>query len=214
MSGRQAEAGPQRPADPRLGPGGVRRRSRRADHRGGQARGVGISALFTRYASKEELLRKLCTDGLLIVVNETRPPSSASKEGGDHGRSSPISWAAGRRGHQLDDPRLAGKFAPTRRCSPWPTGQAARWWSLRPDPRRAQAGPGAARRLAGIRAGGRDQVRRPRAHRRGAAPVPGAPSSTACGPRYAASCPARRRPGRKPASAGTPAEPRARPRAN
>jgi len=29
--------------------------------------------------------------------------------------------------------------------------------------------PGAARRLAGVRAGGRDQVRRPRAHRRTAA---------------------------------------------
>src|SRR5437667_979431 len=29
---------PQRPAHPRIGPGGVRRRSRRADHRGGPAR--------------------------------------------------------------------------------------------------------------------------------------------------------------------------------
>src|SRR2546427_475382 len=46
--------------------------------------------------------------------------------------------------------------------------------AVRPDPRRAPAGPGAARRLAGVRAGGRDQVRRPRAHRRTAAPVPGA----------------------------------------
>src|SRR5215470_16177046 len=33
--------------------------------------GVGISALYTRYGSKEELLRRLCTDGLLIFVTET-----------------------------------------------------------------------------------------------------------------------------------------------
>ncbi len=33
--------------------------------------GVGISALYTRYASKDELLRKLCRDGLQIVVDAT-----------------------------------------------------------------------------------------------------------------------------------------------
>jgi AcrR family transcriptional regulator len=33
--------------------------------------GVGIGALYTRYGSKEELLRKLCTDGLELVVAET-----------------------------------------------------------------------------------------------------------------------------------------------
>src|SRR5215469_3068243 len=33
--------------------------------------GVGISALYSRYGSKEELLRKLCTDGLQTVVDET-----------------------------------------------------------------------------------------------------------------------------------------------
>lgn len=33
--------------------------------------GVGISALYTRYASKEELLRKLCDDGLQRFVVET-----------------------------------------------------------------------------------------------------------------------------------------------
>lgn len=32
---------------------------------------VGIGALYTRYGSKEELLRKLCTDGLELVVAET-----------------------------------------------------------------------------------------------------------------------------------------------
>jgi AcrR family transcriptional regulator len=33
--------------------------------------GVGISALYTRYGSKEELLRKLCLDGLGVFVEET-----------------------------------------------------------------------------------------------------------------------------------------------
>jgi AcrR family transcriptional regulator len=33
--------------------------------------GVGISALYTRYGSKEELLRKLCHDGLARFVAET-----------------------------------------------------------------------------------------------------------------------------------------------
>src|SRR5437763_3418650 len=33
--------------------------------------GVGISALYTRYGSKEELLRKLCLDGLTVFVQET-----------------------------------------------------------------------------------------------------------------------------------------------
>ena len=33
--------------------------------------GVGISALYTRYGSKEELLRKICKDGLQTFVAET-----------------------------------------------------------------------------------------------------------------------------------------------
>src|SRR5205807_1357751 len=33
--------------------------------------GVGISALYSRYASKEELLRKLCNDGLQRFIDET-----------------------------------------------------------------------------------------------------------------------------------------------
>src|ERR1051326_4508252 len=33
--------------------------------------GVGISALYSRYGSKEELLRKLCTDGLQTFVAAT-----------------------------------------------------------------------------------------------------------------------------------------------
>ncbi len=33
--------------------------------------GVGISALYSRYGSKEELLRKLCSDGLEVFIAET-----------------------------------------------------------------------------------------------------------------------------------------------
>lgn len=33
--------------------------------------GVGISALYSRYGSKEDLLRKLCTDGLEVFIAET-----------------------------------------------------------------------------------------------------------------------------------------------
>jgi AcrR family transcriptional regulator len=46
--------------------------------------GVGISALYTRYASKEELLRKLCTDGLQRVVAETRAAIEQAEAGRDH----------------------------------------------------------------------------------------------------------------------------------
>ena len=43
--------------------------------------GVGISALYSRYGSKEELLRKLCTDGLETFVAETE---AALADGRDH----------------------------------------------------------------------------------------------------------------------------------
>jgi AcrR family transcriptional regulator len=43
--------------------------------------GVGISALYSRYGSKEELLRKLCTDGLEKFVAETE---AALADGRDH----------------------------------------------------------------------------------------------------------------------------------
>ena len=46
--------------------------------------GVGISALYTRYGSKEELLRTLCTDGLVIVINETEAAIERVKAGHDH----------------------------------------------------------------------------------------------------------------------------------
>lgn len=45
--------------------------------------GVGISALYTRYGSKEELLRKLCTDGLLIFVAETEKALKRLEQGQD-----------------------------------------------------------------------------------------------------------------------------------
>jgi AcrR family transcriptional regulator len=46
--------------------------------------GVGISALYTRYPSKEDLLRKLCTDGLNLVVAETETALEQVKQGRDH----------------------------------------------------------------------------------------------------------------------------------
>jgi AcrR family transcriptional regulator len=39
--------------------------------------GVGISALYTRYGSKEELLRRLCHDGLKRFVDETEAALAA-----------------------------------------------------------------------------------------------------------------------------------------
>ena len=53
--------------------------------------GVGISALYTRYGSKEELLRTLCTGGLQTFVRETETRSSASSGARTTGRSSPTS---------------------------------------------------------------------------------------------------------------------------
>jgi AcrR family transcriptional regulator len=76
--------------------------------------GVGISALYTRYGSKEELLRKLCTDGLMIVVAETEAAIEQVQDGRDH-------WQVfARFMRNLADAdtssmtqAFAGKFAPT-----------------------------------------------------------------------------------------------------
>jgi AcrR family transcriptional regulator len=46
--------------------------------------GVGISALYTRYASKEELLRKLCTDGLVRLIAGTETALDQARNGRDH----------------------------------------------------------------------------------------------------------------------------------
>src|ERR1700751_2716915 len=46
--------------------------------------GVGISALYTRYGSKEELLRTLCTDGLQTFGRETEAAIERVRQGHDH----------------------------------------------------------------------------------------------------------------------------------
>jgi len=45
--------------------------------------GVGISALYRRYPSKEELLRKLCSDGLAAYTAAVQAALDAMKGGGD-----------------------------------------------------------------------------------------------------------------------------------
>ncbi|MFC5260505.1 TetR/AcrR family transcriptional regulator [Kribbella qitaiheensis] len=42
--------------------------------------GVGISALYRRYASKEELLRKLCSDGLARYIEESEKALADDRE--------------------------------------------------------------------------------------------------------------------------------------
>ncbi len=44
--------------------------------------GVGISALYTRHGSKEELLRKLCNDGLETFVTETEAALADERDDG------------------------------------------------------------------------------------------------------------------------------------
>jgi len=76
--------------------------------------GVGISALYTRYASKEELLRKLCADGLALVVAETEATLAKLRDGGDRWQ---VFADYMRRLTDADTSSLvlplAGKFAPT-----------------------------------------------------------------------------------------------------
>ena len=76
--------------------------------------GVGISALYTRYGSKEELLRTLCTNGLQIFVNETEAAIERVRLGEDHWR---VFAGFMRNLTDADTSSLtrafAGKFAPT-----------------------------------------------------------------------------------------------------
>ena len=76
--------------------------------------GVGISALYTRYGSKEELLRTLCTDGLLIVVQETEAALGRIRDGEDRW---PVFADFMRHLADADTSSMthafAGKFAPT-----------------------------------------------------------------------------------------------------
>ena len=73
--------------------------------------GVGISALYHRYASKEELLRKLCSDGLARFVTEAQTALSDDRD----------EWTTlADFMHRLVDAEassmtlaLAGRFAPT-----------------------------------------------------------------------------------------------------
>ncbi|TDO51341.1 TetR family transcriptional regulator [Kribbella sp. VKM Ac-2527] len=73
--------------------------------------GVGISALYRRYASKEELLRRLCSDGLARYIEESEKTLADNRE----------PWLAfGAFLHSLVDAdtnsltqRLAGTFTPT-----------------------------------------------------------------------------------------------------
>ena len=46
--------------------------------------GVGISALYSRYGSKEALVQKICYDGLAIAVRETETALERLRGGDDH----------------------------------------------------------------------------------------------------------------------------------
>jgi AcrR family transcriptional regulator len=46
--------------------------------------GVGISALYSRYGSKEALLRKLCTDGMVTFLSQTEAALARARAGEDH----------------------------------------------------------------------------------------------------------------------------------
>ena len=76
--------------------------------------GVGISALYTRYGSKEELLRQLCTDGLATFVLQTEAAIERVKHGDDRWQ---VFAGFMRRLTDADTSSLtrafAGKFAPT-----------------------------------------------------------------------------------------------------
>lgn len=76
--------------------------------------GVGISALYRRFPSKEELLRKLCADGLAAYIHAVREALDSLDEGAD-------AWQAFRgfferavdAGSASLTARLAGAFAPS-----------------------------------------------------------------------------------------------------
>jgi AcrR family transcriptional regulator len=76
--------------------------------------GVGISALYTRYGSKEELLRTLCTAGLQTFVAETEAAIERVGHGEDHWQ---VFAEFMRNLADADTSSLtrafAGKFAPT-----------------------------------------------------------------------------------------------------
>jgi AcrR family transcriptional regulator len=73
--------------------------------------GVGISALYRRYASKEELLRRLCGDGLRTYIAAAE---EALADGGDPGEAFArfMRRVVDADTHSLTS-RLAGTFTPT-----------------------------------------------------------------------------------------------------
>jgi AcrR family transcriptional regulator len=76
--------------------------------------GVGISALYTRFASKDDLLRRLCTDGMLVFNTRTELAIDQLNSGGDRWQ---VLTSYMRDLVDADTSSLtlalAGKFAPT-----------------------------------------------------------------------------------------------------
>ncbi len=76
--------------------------------------GVGISALYTRYGSKEELIRTLCTEAMQAIVRETELALEQVGSGRDHW---PVLADFMRRLVDADTSSMtrsmAGTFAPT-----------------------------------------------------------------------------------------------------
>ena len=80
---------------------------------------VGISALYRRYASKDDLLRELARDGLLRYIAELDRALADDRDPCD-------------RLHRLPDPESS-----TAEARPWPSA----WPGLHPHPRPVRAGP-------------------------------------------------------------------------
>jgi len=208
MSGRQAEAARKRPAHPRVGPGGVRGGPGAPITAVAKHAGVGISALYTRYGSKEELLRTLCTDGLQTFVLQTEAAIERVRQGHDHWQVFAAFMAEpDRRGHQLADPRLRRQVRPTPEMFALANRSAELSGGvLRPDPATC-CGPTwcwhdislSFELVAAIKFA--DPARTTELRHRYLALIL---DGMRAGP-TAARCPARRRPGRRSANAGTPA---------
>jgi AcrR family transcriptional regulator len=135
--------------------------------------GVGISALYTRYGSKEELLRTLCTDGLQTFVQETEAAIERVKQGHDHWQ---VFAAFMQNLVDADTSSLtrafAYKFAPTpEMCRPTTGQQSCRreFFGLIRDVLR----PDLCCTTSAVVRAGAAIVRRPRAHRaRALVPAP------------------------------------------
>ena len=105
--------------------------------------GVGISALYRRYPSKEDLLRRLCHDGLRRFIAEAE--SAADDTDPWLAFSKFLQRVVDADVHSLTV-HLAGTFTPPQRCTPtrgapttWP-GRCSSGRRQRPAPRRCGAG--------------------------------------------------------------------------